>query len=443
MRLNHKAKSQFALALLLLCLCGVAAGLVIFRLYAAEGLVRHTYDVEVSIGDVEASLAEVGRARSAYVNAPNPDSLNNYHTALHRVDAALAEIRELTRDNSSQQVFCDQLESNAHERLAPSQKSVELVEQNQSTPERQLLLSFQAAKAAVDTSEITRQMRRNEDRLLVRRSQISDTLFITIAVIIAAAFFLSAIMFWLHYRLLNRELQQRTDAEARLRLLSLQLMRVQDEEHRRFGRELHDGLGQSLASAKMMLDSLPGEYSDESAVKEVSALLGDALSQTRTISYLFHPPFLDEVGFASAAKWLIQGYARRDGIEVSADIPDSKARLPHSLELTLYRVLQEALNNVHRHSKSSRVDVSVRMDIGTVILRVRDYGLGISPQKLAAMETNGSGIGVGLTGMKERVREQGGTFKVRSAGVGTEIIAEIPIGSHVAIHSSSNTESAL
>jgi signal transduction histidine kinase len=436
---STKSKSEFALALLLLCLSGTATGLVIFRLYQAEGLVRHTYNVQVAIGDLESSLADVGRSRADYVSIPNDDSLKSYEDSFHKVAGELARIRQLTRDNPSQQILCDQLESNANERLAPSQRSVELVQRNLSTPEKQLLLSFEAAKSGEQTAGITLQMRQNEDRLLVRRSQISEFLFTVITVIIALSFLLSGVMFWLHFRLLSRELHERANAEGRLRQLSLQLMRVQDEEHRRFGRELHDGLGQSLASAKMMLDSLPGEYSEQLPVKEVSDLLGDALSQTRTISYLFHPPFLDEVGFASAAKWLIQGYARRDGIEVSADIAESQERLPHGLELTLYRVLQEALNNVHRHSKSSRADVSLRAHNKIVTLRVRDFGLGITSDRLAAIEATGDGAGVGLTGMRERVREQGGKLDIRSDGVGTEIIVTIPIESHLQDPSPSQT----
>ena len=220
-------------------------------------------------------------------------------------------------------------------------------------------------------------------------------------------------------------------------------MRVQDEEHRRFARELHDGLGQTLASAKMMVESLPAEYSEEPPIKEAAALLGDALSQTRTVSYLFHPPFLDEVGFASAAKWLIEGYAQRNGVKVSADILDSQERLPRSLERTLYRVLQEALNNVHRHSNGSWVEVSAQVDGKIVSLRVRDYGLGIPSDKLAAFETNGSQVGVGLTGMKERVREQGGHLKIISAGVETEIIVKIPIGSHMELQNPTPAETVV
>jgi two-component system NarL family sensor kinase len=204
-------------------------------------------------------------------------------------------------------------------------------------------------------------------------------------------------------------------------------MRVQDEEHRRFARELHDGLGQNLAGAKMMVDALANGDSGNSQISAVSALLDDALSQTRTISHLFHPPFLDEIGFASAARWLIEGYEQRMGVAVSANIPQSEQRLPPNLELTLYRVLQEALNNIQRHSRSDKAEVDVKMDGQWVTLRVRDYGMGIPGETLAALGSNGKQAGVGLTGMKERVKEQGGKLEIKSEATGTEIIVNIPI----------------
>lgn len=159
-------------------------------------------------------------------------------------------------------------------------------------------------------------------------------------------------------------------------------------------------------------------------------MLGDVLSQTRTISHLFHPPFLDEIGFASAAQWLIEGYAQRMNVEVSADILRPDERLPRSLEFTLYRVLQEALNNIQRHTKTPKVEVSVRTEGDMVTLRVKDYGPGIPNKTLAALRSNHKHAGVGLTAMIERVKEQGGKLEVRSEETGTEIIVTIPLYAH-------------
>ncbi len=424
---SQKAKIALALALLLLSLSGIAAGLAIARLYRAETLVRLNYDVEVAIGDLESRLTEVGRTRLEYVISPTPESLKTFEAAVSKVGAALARVRELTNDNPAQRVLCDRLESIANQRVALARDSVELTQQNRSDAEKQSQITYGAAKGAFETAAIVEQMRQNEDRLLEQRSQLSQLLFTTIPGILCISFLLSAGMFWLHYRMLNRELRERTLTESQLRQLSLQLMRVQDEEHRRFARELHDGLGQNLAGAKMMVDALTDGNLASSQISAVSALLDDALSQTRTISHLFHPPFLDEIGFASAARWLIEGYEQRMGVAVSANIPQSEQRLPPNLELTLYRVLQEALNNIQRHSRSDKAEVTVKMDAQWVTLRVRDYGLGIPNATLAALSANGKQAGVGLTGMKERVKEQGGKLEIKSEGTGTEIIVNIPI----------------
>jgi signal transduction histidine kinase len=319
------------------------------------------------------------------------------------------------------------LEATANQRIAVSRESVELKQQNQSDAEKQSMITLEVARGAFETAIITDQMRRNEDALLEQRSHLSQLLFTTIPGILSISFLLSAGLFWFYYRMLNRELRDRTLAENQLRQLSLQLMRVQDEEHRRFARELHDGLGQNLAGAKMMVDTLANGNLENSQISAVSALLDDALSQTRTISHLFHPPFLDEIGFASAARWLIEGYEQRMGVAVSANIPQSEQRLPPNLELTLYRVLQEALNNIHRHSKSDKAEVDVKMDGQWVTLRVKDYGTGIPGETLAALGANGKQAGVGLTGMKERVKEQGGKLEINSEATGTEIIVNIPL----------------
>lgn len=430
---SQKAKIAFIFALVLLVLSGTAAGLAILRLYRAEALVRHTYDIEVALGDLEYSLSQVGRARVTYADLGTPETLQDFLDAVPKVYAALARIRQLTRDNPSQQALCDRLDSNADERMAPSKESVELKHQNKFDPQKELQINYAVARAAFDTFGITREMRQNEDRLLRQRSHLSEILFVAIPGIVAVSFLLSACMFWLHYRLLNRELRERKSAENQLRQLSLELMRVQDEEHRRFARELHDGLGQTLATAKMLADVVKARNPQEGQIADLSAILGEALSDTRTISHLFHPPFLDEIGFASAARWLIEGYEKRTGVSVSMVLPRPEQRLPRILELTLYRILQEALNNIHRHARSAKAEVMVRTDPEWVALRVRDYGVGIPGQTFDGAGTNGKQPGVGLTGMKERVQEQGGTLEVRSDETGTEIVVRIPVTSHMSM----------
>jgi|SRR5579862_715643 signal transduction histidine kinase len=440
---SQKAKIALALALALLCLSGVAAGLVVFRLYEAQALIHHTYEVEVAVGDLESTLTEVGQTRVAYVDSATPESLSNFWNAVGKVEPAIASIRQLTTDNPAQLALCDRLESNASRRIAGSLQSVELRQQNKSAPQKEVEFTSEIARAAFETASITGQMKQNEHKLLEQRSRRSNLLFTTILTVLTVSFLLSGCMFWLHYYLLNREFHERKAAEEQLRQLSVQLMRVQDEEHRRFARELHDGVGQTLAAAKIVATRFLTGSARSSQTTELIAFLDDAISQTRTISYLFHPPLLDELGFSSAAKWLIQGYAQRTGVEVSTDIPQPENRLPLNLELTLYRVLQEALNNIHRHSECDKAEVSVQIHANSVTLRVRDFGQGIPSDTLEALHADGTQAGVGLLSMKERVREQRGEFVIGSHENGTEIVVRIPYTPRVAPSNSVAAKSAV
>jgi signal transduction histidine kinase len=142
---------------------------------------------------------------------------------------------------------------------------------------------------------------------------------------------------------------------------------------------------------------------------------------------LLHPPLLDEAGLNSACRWFVEGFGKRSGIDVKLDIFDGDVRLPEATELVLFRVLQESLTNVHRHSGATRADVSLHSSGNEVILRVTDYGRGMPPSVLQSLRDDGSGGGVGLAGMTERIREIGGRLKIRSSAIGTEIVARVPI----------------
>jgi len=156
-------------------------------------------------------------------------------------------------------------------------------------------------------------------------------------------------------------------------------------------------------------------------------LLDQSIAETRTISHLLHPPLLDEAGFSSAAKWYLEGFAQRSGIEVKTDFPDEIGRLPKPTELGLFRALQESLTNIHRHSNSSRADITLKVSPGKVVLAVKDYGKGI-PQELAGKSRTKRGVvGVGLAGMRERVRELGGQLEILPQTPGTLILVTLPV----------------
>jgi two-component system NarL family sensor kinase len=256
---------------------------------------------------------------------------------------------------------------------------------------------------------------------------LTDSLFTSIIVISAGTFLLSLYMLWEHYRGLNRELAKRKLAEQNALSLGLQLLNAQDQERRKIARDLHDGLGQNLAAAKMIADSFQHRSPEKQRMLELSAILDDAVSSTRSISHLLHPPLVEELGFSGAARSYLKGFSNRTGMKVQSDIPDSQERLPAELELTLFRVLQEALTNIQRHSKSTSAEVQFRVNGKMATLKVRDDGVGLAPEMIRNFNENGASVGVGLAGMRERVRERNGDFEIRSDSTGTAISATVPI----------------
>jgi PAS domain S-box-containing protein len=214
-----------------------------------------------------------------------------------------------------------------------------------------------------------------------------------------------------------------------LQNLSSRLLRLQDEERRRIARELHDSLGQYLCALKMNLGQLPKAETGRAAVvqAECNEIVERCLSETRTLSHLLHPPLLDELGFMAAARWYVEGFAERSGIEVRLDLPPNEGRLPLALEVVLFRVLQECLVNIHRHSGSSAAEIQFQIDEGEVSLLIRDYGRGMPAQVLEQFQKTGGHTGVGLSGMRERVNELSGSLEIRSDSQGTLVSATVPI----------------
>jgi len=218
------------------------------------------------------------------------------------------------------------------------------------------------------------------------------------------------------------------DRTVALRRLSAQLLKVQDEERRRIARELHDSLGQYLAAIKINLGLLAFGRGDQTAnLNEVQQLLDRAIAETRTLSHLLHPPSLDLAGFASAASWYVEGFAKRSGIRASLKLPENLTRLPVSVEKALFRIMQEALTNAHRHSQSQVVEISLAVDDGLATLTVVDFGKGIPKEVLDGLNHSGTNVGVGLAGIRERAKELGGTFEVESGPTGTTLKASVPL----------------
>jgi PAS domain S-box-containing protein len=222
----------------------------------------------------------------------------------------------------------------------------------------------------------------------------------------------------------NAEILQQSD---QLRDLSVRLMLAQDEERRRIARELHDSAGQNLAALGMILAGLDAQRDParlSKGVKDAQDLIQDLTKEIRTTSYLLHPPTLDESGLSSAIRWYADGLAERSGLSIQLNIPDNLERLAPEVELAIFRLVQESLTNIHRHSGSQTAVIRVARESDKIHVQVEDHGKGISRERLA--EIQAQGVGVGLRGMRERVRQCQGEFTVDSNPLGTKISAIFP-----------------
>jgi len=229
----------------------------------------------------------------------------------------------------------------------------------------------------------------------------------------------------------RREAQRRLyDSEKSLRQLSKHLLRTQDEERRRIGRELHDSLGQSLAAMKINLDTLASIVGSDGAagqkVAECVQLAETGIKEVRTISYLLYPPMLEEMGLKAAIPWYLDGFSARSGIVTTFEVGDDFDRLHPDSELALFRVLQESLTNIHRHSGSPSANIRLGTREKMVFLEIKDQGKGLPPGLLGQDGT--SAPGVGLRGMNERLQQLGGRLELASTGEGTTLTAVIPAG---------------
>jgi PAS domain S-box-containing protein len=228
------------------------------------------------------------------------------------------------------------------------------------------------------------------------------------------------------------DINERKEAAENIRIAdeSLRLLKVQDDERRRIARELHDSAGQTLTVLGLGLAQLvqKAEMIAPELAKEGKAIEGVVQQlhrEIRTTSYLLHPPLLDEAGIKSALSWYVQGVAERSGIAIDFKISEDFGRLPADLELTIFRIVQECLTNIHRHAESKTACIRVTREKTYVGIEVRDEGKGIAPRRLAEIQTQGSGVGIG--GIRERLRRFGGQMKIESDGSGTAVSAIIPI----------------
>ena len=449
-----KARIAFAIAIGLLLACALVVYGTIRAFVNSERDVDHTQRIQVLLGDTEAAIASAARARLTYVLSGQDEALAQYQHDVDRIPQELAELRRSTRDDRSQQLSCDRLEKLVGDRIQLWQQSIALKQSGEPQLIGQPDITRQSVAFAEEIISVTRQMRDEQARDLESKRVTAGLQFVIAIAILVVSFVTAVLLLFWHHQLIREELEAREKAEQETReaakvateaehkaresenaaiasneaarRLSARLLSLQDEERRRLSRELHDSTGQYLAAAKMLLDPLAAAHGDDRRYAECAELLDRSLREIRTISHLLHPSGLEEAGFSIAARWYAEGFAARSGIQLSVDIENLPERLPQEIEITLFRVLQEALTNVHRHSGSRSAEISFRAVNQDAVLVIADHGVGIPSEMLEQFRSNGAS-GVGLAGMRERIREIAGTFEIESNRQGTRLRVVVPI----------------
>lgn len=228
---------------------------------------------------------------------------------------------------------------------------------------------------------------------------------------------------------LQEQVAERNRAEQHLRALTSRLLNLRDEEHRKLARELHDSVGQLLAAMAMNQARALAEKPDPvvaSAISENAKLVEQVSVEIRTISHLLHPPLLDEVGLASGIRLYLEGFAERSRMTVDLQLAEDFGRLSPELEIALFRIVQECLTNVHRHSESQTATIRFSRSSDEVCLEVSDGGRGMPQETICEIEA-GRTSGLGLRGMRERIRQFGGSLKISSNGTGTVVATRLPL----------------
>jgi len=219
---------------------------------------------------------------------------------------------------------------------------------------------------------------------------------------------------------------------AAVREMAARIMQLQDEERRKMGRDLHDSTGQTLAALEINLGIL-SRVSKSNADARTLELIAQCIeladkcsSEIRTASYLLHPPLLDEMGLSSALRWYADGFSKRSNIQVKLELPEAGQRLPDEVELSLFRVVQEALTNIHRHSGSATASIVLKITAQEIVLEIADGGCGISSDELRNFHEGGSSLGVGLAGMRQRIQQLGGDLRIQSSKAGSIVKVRAP-----------------
>jgi signal transduction histidine kinase len=422
----------FGLTIAVLIIVVLFAFTATSRYASSQQWVSHSQEVELGVSRLRAEIFTAESSRFAFILSGEPASLDMYNQATQEIPYRVIEIQNLTVDNPSQQQRISRLRTLIDRRLGVLQESIALKQKGETGAQDQYQLTKAGETIDTEIVDHLHAMTAEEQRLMTMRQERSERTYKKIRIGLSLSFALILLLLFANFAQLLVELRDRKQAELAVRNLSSRLMQVQDIERRKIARELHDGIGQLFAGLKMSLSQIEQAPSVKSSdVQPVVAscieMIDQGISEARTLSHLLHPPLLEELGFASAARWFVEGYSQRSSVKVTLEIPDDLTRVSQEIELTLFRCLQEALTNIHRHSGSASADIRVEKNAGQILLTVRDFGKGISEERLEKFRRTSSGVGVGLAGMRERVRHLNGNLDIESDEEGTVVQVSIPL----------------
>lgn len=430
------------ITLLLAALLFVATAILGFsmvkRMKEGVAWVLHTYDARSQIRSLRNSSTDLTAQVALATELDDPATVTNIGRDLTEEHQTFSYLRSLIRDNSVEEERARQLEplfAVTRSQLMNCSRDLHCLPSSASERRQFLGALYDRHEKAL---AILGAMETEEQALLGARLSAWSSRFEFMVVALAISFLSAVFLVFFNLRLLLKEVDRRVRSEQLIRehvdsyrVLSGRILELQDTERRRIARELHDSVGQYLAGVKFQLGQLERAVSPDSPgssalFAEASDLLDRCLSEIRTISHLLHPPLLDELGLYSAARWYVEGFAERSGLQVDFTVDDFVDRLHKDAEIALFRVLQESLTNVHRHSGAKRVQIDISCNSNCAILMIKDDGSGIPPDILRRYR-QGHGGGIGLAGMRERLAELRGTLEVKSSSSGTILRASIPM----------------
>lgn len=425
------------LGVIVICAIGIFGYVTQSGVGNSRAWVLHTYEVRSELQNLETQLAEARANALVYASSGDESQLKDFRMHSVNIEQALQHLRALTADNERQQYRLAEMEALSREYLSEIESVATSAASRgaRNSAESNPIRGLEVREA--EQKEIVRAMADDEQLLLKGRLATWDHFFLRDAFILAITLAVAVIFLVFNLRFLSREIHRRGQLErmqrenARsARALSSRVLELQDAERRKIARELHDSVGQYLVGLKINLEQLlstnPGlSPGNMKLLNDTVDLTERSLVEVRTISHLLHPPLLDEVGLESAARWYVDGFARRSGLKVNLQIPRLANRLSKEVELALFRVLQESLTNVHRHANATSIEIVLACHDGSVTLAVKDDGDGISRHILECYRS-GLASGVGLAGMRERLAELRGVLEVEARSRGTVVKATIP-----------------